>query len=69
MIVARRSAFTASGQLVTADQLAGVVAWLCTEEARQIRGQVIVVDGGLARRSRLSEAGAGRRARGRISPG
>lgn len=40
-------AHTVSGRLVTADELAGVVAWLCTEEARQIRGQTIVVDGGL----------------------
>jgi len=40
-------AHTVSGQLVTADELAAVVAWLCTEEARQIRGQTIVVDGGL----------------------
>lgn len=38
---------TISGRLVTADELAGVVAWLCTKEARQIRGQTIVVDGGL----------------------
>lgn len=38
---------TVSGQLVTADELAGVVAWLCTDAARQIRGQTIVVDGGL----------------------
>lgn len=40
-------AHTVSGRLVTADELAGVVAWLCTDEARQIRGQTIVVDGGL----------------------
>lgn len=40
-------AHTVSGRLVTAGELAGVVAWLCTEEARQIRGQTIVVDGGL----------------------
>lgn len=40
-------AHTLSGRLVTADELAGVVAWLCTDEARQIRGQTIVVDGGL----------------------
>ena len=38
---------TVSGHLVTAAELAGVVAWLCTDAARQIRGQTIVVDGGL----------------------
>ncbi|HUG55734.1 MAG TPA: enoyl-[acyl-carrier-protein] reductase FabL [Candidatus Limnocylindrales bacterium] len=40
-------AHTVSGRLVTPDEIAGVVAWLCTDEARQIRGQTIVVDGGL----------------------
>lgn len=38
---------TISGRLVTPDEIAGVVAWLCTDAARQIRGQTIVVDGGL----------------------
>ena len=31
---------------VTAEDVAGVVAFLCTDEAYMIRGQVILVDGG-----------------------
>ena len=37
---------TPVGRLVTADEIARVVAWLCTDEARMIVGQTIVVDGG-----------------------
>lgn len=38
---------TPTGRLVTPEEFAAVVAWLCTDEARPIRGQTIVVDGGL----------------------
>ncbi len=37
---------TPAGRMVTAEDIARVVAFLCTEAARMIRGQVIVVDGG-----------------------
>lgn len=35
-----------AGRLVTPDDVAGVVAFLCTSAASMIRGQVILVDGG-----------------------
>lgn len=41
--VARR---TPAGRLVTPEEIAQVVAFLCSPAARMIRGQVIVVDGG-----------------------
>ena len=37
---------TPAGRMVTAEDIARVVAFLCTEDAAMIRGQVIVVDGG-----------------------
>ena len=37
---------TPVGRRLTADDIARVVAFLCTKEAEMIRGQVIVVDGG-----------------------
>jgi enoyl-[acyl-carrier protein] reductase III len=37
---------TPAGRIVTADDVAGVVAFLCTPDAAMIRGQVILVDGG-----------------------
>ncbi|MCC6147267.1 MAG: enoyl-[acyl-carrier-protein] reductase FabL [Anaerolineaceae bacterium] len=37
---------TPAGRLVTPEDVAGVVAFLCTPEAGMIRGQVIVLDGG-----------------------
>ncbi len=44
MLEAGRSA--PAGRLVTASDIARVVAFLCTPDADMIRGQVIVVDGG-----------------------
>ena len=44
MLEAGRS--TPAGRMVTAEDIARVVAFLCTEDAAMIRGQVIVVDGG-----------------------
>ena len=38
---------TPAGRMVTAEDIARVVAFLCTKEADMIRGQVIVVDGGV----------------------
>ena len=44
MMEAGRS--TPAGRMVTAEDIARVVAFLCTDDAAMIRGQVIVVDGG-----------------------
>jgi enoyl-[acyl-carrier protein] reductase III len=40
------AAHTPAGRIVTAEDVAGVVAWLCSKDAFMIRGQVIAVDGG-----------------------
>jgi enoyl-[acyl-carrier protein] reductase III len=32
--------------LVTPEDVAGVVAFLCTPQAQMIRGQVVIIDGG-----------------------
>lgn len=37
---------TPAGQVLTADEVAGVVAFLCSPEAFMIRGQTIIIDGG-----------------------
>jgi enoyl-[acyl-carrier protein] reductase III len=37
---------TPAGRFVTPEEVAKVVAWLCTDDARMIVGQTIVVDGG-----------------------
>jgi enoyl-[acyl-carrier protein] reductase III len=37
---------TPAGRFVTPEEVARVVAWLCTDDARMIVGQTIVVDGG-----------------------
>jgi enoyl-[acyl-carrier protein] reductase III len=39
---------TPAGRLLTAEDVAGVVAFLCSPEASMIRGQTILVDGGAA---------------------
>lgn len=45
-IIARAIQNTPAGRLVTPEDVASAVAFLCTPEAAMIRGQVIVVDGG-----------------------
>lgn len=37
---------TPAGRLVTPEEIARLVAWLCTDEAQMIVGQTIVMDGG-----------------------
>jgi enoyl-[acyl-carrier protein] reductase III len=37
---------TLLGRMLTGEDIAKVVAFLCSEEAAMIRGQVVVVDGG-----------------------
>jgi enoyl-[acyl-carrier protein] reductase III len=45
-IIQQAVAATPAGRLVTPEDVAGVVAFLCTPASSMIRGQVIVVDGG-----------------------
>jgi enoyl-[acyl-carrier protein] reductase III len=45
-LIERAIASTPAGRLVTSEEVAGVVGFLCTPAASMIRGQVIVVDGG-----------------------
>ncbi len=42
---------TPAGRMLTPEDIAAVVAFLCSEDARMVRGQVIVVDGGLSLRA------------------
>jgi len=35
-----------AGRIVTPEDVAGVVSFLCSEDAEMIRGQTIVIDGG-----------------------
>ena len=46
-VLVRAVANTPAGRLVQPEDVAGVVAFLCSPDAAMIRGQVIVVDGGL----------------------
>jgi enoyl-[acyl-carrier protein] reductase III len=39
---------TPAGRLVNPQDVAGLVAFLCSPEANMIRGQVITIDGGAA---------------------
>ena len=45
-VLAHGAKRTPAGRMVTPEDMASVVAFLCTPEAEMIRGQVIVVDGG-----------------------
>lgn len=45
-VIPQAIANTPAGRLVTPDDVAGVVAFLCSPDAAMIRGQVIVIDGG-----------------------
>lgn len=45
-VLTRAAANTPAGRLVQPEDVAGVVAFLCSPDAAMIRGQVIVVDGG-----------------------
>jgi len=45
-LVERATALCPAGRLVTPEDVANVVAFLCTPEASMIRGQIILVDGG-----------------------
>jgi enoyl-[acyl-carrier protein] reductase III len=45
-VIPRAIANTPAGRLVQPEDVAEVVAFLCTPSASMIRGQVIVVDGG-----------------------
>lgn len=45
-IVQRAISVTPAGRLVTPEDVAGVVAFLCSPAASMIRGQVIAIDGG-----------------------
>ena len=38
---------TLAGRMITAEDIAKVTAFLCTKDADMIRGQIIVVDGGI----------------------
>lgn len=45
-VIPRAIAKTPAGRLVTPEDVAGVVAFLCSPQAFMIRGQVIILDGG-----------------------
>ncbi len=45
---------TPAGRMVEPEDVASVVAFLCSDEAAMIRGQIIVVDGGLSLTSSVS---------------
>jgi enoyl-[acyl-carrier protein] reductase III len=40
------------GRLVTPEDIAGAVAFLCSPDAAMIRGQVVIVDGGFSLHAR-----------------
>ena len=39
---------TPAGRMLMVEDVARIVAFLCTQDAAMVRGQVIVVDGGLS---------------------
>ncbi len=45
-IIAEAKARTPAGRLVTPEEIGRIVAWLCSEDARMIVGQTIIIDGG-----------------------
>ncbi len=45
-VIPRAVAHTPAGRLVTPEDIAGVVVFLCSPDAWMIRGQVLVIDGG-----------------------
>ena len=45
-VIKRVSSITPAGRLVTPEDVADLVAFLCSQEANMIRGQTIVIDGG-----------------------
>jgi enoyl-[acyl-carrier protein] reductase III len=47
-MIAQSIAKTPAGRMVEPEDIAGVVAFLCSDDAAMIRGQTIVVDGGYA---------------------
>ncbi len=46
------------GRLVTPEDVAGLVTFLCSPEAEMIRGQTLVVDGGWSLLTNISATGA-----------
>ena len=47
-VMLKMGARNAAGRIVTPDDIAGTVAFLCGPDAEMIRGQIIVVDGGFS---------------------
>lgn len=47
-VIPNAIANTPAGRLVTPEDVAGVVAFLCTQQAFMIRGQVVIIDGGFS---------------------
>jgi len=45
-LIQKATALTPAGRLVTPEDIAEVVAFLCSPQASMIRGQTILVDGG-----------------------
>ena len=47
-VIAQTETRTPAGRLATPEDVAHVVAFLCSEQAAMIRGQTLVVDGGFS---------------------